>query len=151
MGDRSLTLDSAQPGPGGPPLHDEHRGLLVEVRVDDLGDVGAEAVAGGSLGEWPGVGRPPGDLRLTRPLRFLALDWVDRRAVQREPRIPAQVRALARVRHRAEGELAVLEGYLDPGDPRRPVGSQGGHRLVSAGVEESPHAPRALRLRALDV
>src|SRR6266581_9228621 len=148
LGRRLLALDPAQPVRGGPPLNDEHRGLLVEVRVYDLGDVGAEAVAVGSLGEWP---RPPGDLRLTRPLRFRALDRVDRGAVQREPRIPAQVRALARVRHRAEGELAVLEGRLDPGDPRRPVGSQGGNRLVPAPVEEPPHALRELRFRALDV
>ena len=49
--------------------------------------------------------------------------------MQCEPRIPAQVRALARIRHRAEGELAVLEGHLDPGDPRRPVGSHGGDSL----------------------
>ena len=63
----------------------------------DLGDVGVEAVAVGSLGEWHGTDRPPGDLRLTRPLRFRALDWVGRGAVQCEPRIPAQIRALARV------------------------------------------------------
>ncbi len=71
--------------------------------------------------------------------------------MQCEPRIPAQIRALARVRHRAEGELAVLEGRLDPGDPRRPVGSHGGNRLVSVPVEEAPHALRELRFRALDV
>jgi len=65
--------------------------------------------------------------------------------------IPAQIRTLARVRHRAEGELAFLEGHLDPGDPRRPAGSQGGNRLVSVPVEEPPHALRELRLRALDV
>ena len=39
---------------GGPPLDDEQRGPLVEVRVYDLGDVGVEAVAVGSLGERPG-------------------------------------------------------------------------------------------------
>jgi hypothetical protein len=71
--------------------------------------------------------------------------------VQCEPRIAAQIRALARVRHRPEGELAVLEGRLDPGDPRRPVGSQGGNRLVPVPVEKLPHAPRELRFRALDV
>src|SRR6202022_3913076 len=119
--------------------------------VYDLGDVGVEAVAVGSLGEWPRRDRPPGDLRLTRPLRFRALDWVDRGAVQCEPRIPAQIRALARVRHRAEGELAVLAGPLDPGDPRRPVGPHGGNRLVPVPVEEPPHALRELRFRALDV
>ena len=51
LGRRLLALDPAQPVPGGPPLNDEHRGLLVEVRVYDLGDVGVEAVAVGSLGE----------------------------------------------------------------------------------------------------
>ena len=104
-----------------------------------------------SFGERPGIDRPPGDLRLTRPLRFRALDRVDRGAVQCEPRIPAQIRALARVRHRAKGKLAVLEGHLDPGDPRRPVGSQGGDRLVPVPVEELPHASCELRFRALDV
>src|SRR5712691_1258823 len=151
LGRRLLALDLAQPVRGGPPLNDEHRGLLVEVRVYDLGDVGVEAVAVGSLGQWPRIDRPPRDLRLTRPLRFRALDRVDRGAVQCEPRISTQIRTLARVRHRAEGELAVLEGHLDPGDPRRPVGSQGGNRLVSVSVEEPPHALRELRLRALDV
>ena len=68
-----------------------------------------------------------------------------------EPRIPAQIRALARVRHRTKGKLAVLEGHLDPGDPRRPVGSQGGDRLVPVPVEELPHASCELRFRALDV
>ena len=95
--------------------------------------------------------RPPRDLRLTRPLRFRALDRVDRGAVQGEPRISTQIRALARVRHRAEGKLAVLEGHLDPGDPRRPVGSQGGHRLVPVRVEEPLNALRKLRPCALDV
>lgn len=117
----------------------------------DLGDVSVEAVAVGSLGEWPCIDRPPGDLRLTRPLRFRALNRVDRGAVQCEPRIPAQIRTLARVRHRAEGELSVLEGHLDPGDPRRPVGSHGGNRLVPVPVEEPAYALRELRFRALDV
>ncbi len=42
------------------------------MRVHDLGDIGVEAVAVGSLGEWPGIDRPPRDLRLTGPLRFRA-------------------------------------------------------------------------------
>ncbi len=50
------------------------------MRVHDLGDIGVEAVAVGSLGEWPGIDRPPRDLRLTGPLRFRALDRVDRKA-----------------------------------------------------------------------
>jgi hypothetical protein len=51
LGRRLLALDPAQPVRRGPPLNDEHRGLLVEVRVHDLGDVGVEAVTAGSLGE----------------------------------------------------------------------------------------------------
>src|SRR5262249_23525330 len=39
---------------------------------------------------------PPGDLRLARPLGFLTLLRVERRAMQGEPRIPPQVRALVR-------------------------------------------------------
>ena len=151
LGRGLLALHLAQPVRGGPPLNDEHRGLLVEVGVDDLGDVGVEAVAAGSRGAWPGMDRPPGDLRLTGPLRFGAGDRVDRGAVQGEPRIPAQIRSLSRARHRAEGELAVLERRLDPGDPRRPVGPHGRDRLVPVQVEESPHALRELRCRALDV
>jgi hypothetical protein len=151
LGRRLLALDPAQPVRRGPPLNDEHRGLLVEVRVHDLGDVGVEAVTAGFLAERPGSGRPPGDLRVTRPLRFRALDRVDRGAVQREPRIPAQIRTLARVRHRAEGELAVLEGHFDPGDPRRPVGPQRGNRLVPVPVEQPPHPLRELWLRPLDL
>jgi len=95
--------------------------------------------------------RPAGDLRLARPLRLGALDRVDRGAVQGEPRIPAEIRALARVRHRAEHQLAILEGRLDPGDPRRSVSSQGGNRLVPVSVEQRPHSLRELRLRLFDV
>jgi hypothetical protein len=68
-----------------------------------------------------------------------------------EPRIPAQIRALARVRHRAKDQFAVLEGRLDPGDPRRPVGSHGGKCLVPVRVEQRPHAPRELRLCPFDI
>ena len=41
----SFALDPLQPVRGRPPLDDEHRGLLVEVGVHDLGDIGMEAVA----------------------------------------------------------------------------------------------------------
>ncbi len=119
--------------------------------MHDLGDVGVEAVAVRSFGDRPGSDRPAGDLRLARPLRLGALDRIDRGAVQGEPRIPAEIRALARVRHRAEDQLAVLEDRLDPGDPRRPVGSQGGKRLVPVSVEQRPHALRELRLGPFDV
>src|SRR6185503_17460885 len=65
--------------------------------------------------------------------------------------VPMEIRALARVRHRAEDEVAVLEGRLDAGDPRRPVGTYGGNGLVSVRVEQRPHALRELRLRLLDL
>ena len=79
-----------------------------------LGDVGVVLVAVWSFGNRPRGYRPAGDLRLARPLRLGALNWVDRGAVQGEPRIPAKIRTLARVRHRAETQLTALEGRLDP-------------------------------------
>src|SRR5262245_40672221 len=87
-------------------------------------------------------GRPAGDLRLARPVRLGALDRVDRGAVQGEPWIPTEIGALARVRHRAEDQVAVLEGRLDAGDPRRPVRSYGRDRLVPVSVEQPPHTLR---------
>src|SRR5207244_1187625 len=76
-GGGSLALDPSKPLRGRPPLDDEHRGLLVEVGVHDLGDVGVEAVAVRSFGDRSGSDRPAGDLRLARPLRLGALDRVD--------------------------------------------------------------------------
>jgi hypothetical protein len=132
---------------GRPPLDDEHRGLVVEVGVHDLGDVGPEAVAVRALGGLSAAG----DLRLARPLRLGALGRVDGGAVQREPRIAAQVGARARVRHRAEDQLAVLEDGLDPGDPGRPVGAYGGNCLVSMCVEQPTYAGGELRRCLFDV
>ena len=103
----SLSLDRSQPLPVRPPLDDEHRGLHVEVGVHDLGDVGAEAVALRSFADRSGSDRASGDLRLARPLRFGALDGVDRGAVQGEPRIATKIRTLTRVRHRAKDQLAI--------------------------------------------
>jgi hypothetical protein len=148
---RSGAFDLPQPVRRRPPLDDEHRGRLVEVGVHDVGDVGAEAVAVQSLVHRSGGDCAPGDLRLARPLRLGALDRVDRCAVQGEPRIATEIGALARVLHRAKDHFAVLERRLDPGDPRRPVGSQGRDRLVSVSVEQRTHALRELRLRTLDV
>jgi hypothetical protein len=102
--------------------------------------------SGASLCDRSGSDRPAGDLRLPRPLRLGTLDRVDRGGVQGEPRIPAQIRALARIQHRAENQLAVLEDRLDPGDPRRPVGSQGGDCLMPVSVELGPHPLRERRL-----
>lgn len=42
----------------------------------------------------PGQNRPPGDLRLARPPGLLTLR-VKRRAMQGEPRIPPQIRAMS--------------------------------------------------------
>ena len=86
--------------------------------VHDLSDVGIEVVSIRSFGGRPNLGRSPRDLPLARPLRLRALDRVDRGTVQGEPRIPTQIGAFSRVRHRAERQLAVLEGHLDPRDPR---------------------------------
>ena len=98
-----------------------------------------------------GRDRATGDLRLARPLRLGAVDGIDGPAVQGEPRVTMEVRALARVRHRAKHELSVLECRFDPGDPRRAVGAQGGNRLVPVSVEERAHALCELRLGLLDV
>lgn len=130
-----LALGPSQPVRGSPPLDDEHHTRLIEAGVHHLGDLGAEAVADWSLGDRSGGDRPAGDLRLAWPLSLGALDRVDRGTVQREPRIAAEIRALARVRHGAEYQLAVLEDCLDAGDSRRSVGPQGGKRLVSMSVE----------------
>src|SRR6185312_11056078 len=134
----------------GPPFDDELGGRGVEVGVHDQGDVGEEAVAVLAFGERPGDG-PSGYLGLAWPLRLGPLDRVDRGAVQREPRIAAQVRALAGVGHRAEDQFAVLEDRLDPGDPRRPVDPYGGNRLVPVSVEQRPHALGELRLCRLEI
>jgi hypothetical protein len=148
---RSLALDPSQPVRGCPPLDDEHRGLLVEVGVHDLGDIGVDAVAVRSFDERSRRDCPTGDLRLARPLCLRALDGVDRGAVQGESRIATEIRSLARVRHRAKNQFAILEDRLDPGDPRRPVGSQGRNCLVSVSIKQRPHAPRELRLCLFDV
>src|SRR5215472_12535880 len=78
--------------------------------------------------------RPPPPL--ARPLRLRTLDRVDGRAVQGKARIPPEIRALARVGHGAKDEFAFLEDSLDTGDPRRPVGPDGGNRLVPVRVEQ---------------
>jgi hypothetical protein len=71
--------------------------------------------------------------------------------VQREARVAPQVGPLARARHRAERQLPVLELGLDPADPRRPVGAQGGDRLVPVGVEHPAYPCGELRFRRLDL
>ena len=110
-----------------------------------------ETVALGSFGDRSGSDHPAGDLRLARPLCLGALDRVHGGAVQGEPRIAAEIRALARVRHRAKNQFAVLEDRLDPGNSRRPVGSHGGQCLVPVRVEQRPHALGELRLCLVDI
>jgi hypothetical protein len=119
--------------------------------VNDLGDVCVEAVAVRTLGDRSDGNRPAGDLRLARPLGLGTLDRVDCAAVHGEPRIATEIRALTRVRHRAEDQFTVLEGRLDPGNSRRPVGSQGSKCLVSASVEERPNALSELRLCLFEI
>ena len=82
--------------------------------VHDVGDVGLKAVALRSFGVRSGRDRATGDLCLARPLRLGALDRVDRGAMKREARIAPEIRALASARHRAEEQLALLEGRLMP-------------------------------------
>jgi hypothetical protein len=67
--------------------------------VDDLVEVGAEPVAGRSVGERADVVRTSGDLRLAGPPGLGTVDRVDRGAVEGEPRVPAEIRALASARH----------------------------------------------------
>src|SRR5215467_14294045 len=110
-----------------------------------------EAIAVCSVCDRSGSDRPAGDFRLAWPLRLGAFDWVDSRAVQGEPRIPPQIRALACMWHGAKDELAVLEGSLYPGDTRRAVSPHGGYGLVSVGVEQRKHPLRKLRRGLFDI
>ena len=86
----------------------------------------------------------PATLASPCPLGLVALRRGHRGAVQGEPGIAVQIGALARLRHRAEGELAFGELHLDPGDARAAIGPQGGDRLVLLRVEQRPH-PRGER------
>src|SRR5262249_53711360 len=113
-----LALDLSQPVRGRPPLNEEHRGLVVEAGGDDFRRVGVELAAVRSFGDRSGSDRATGDLRFARPLCLRSLDRVDRGTMQGEPWIAAEIRAFARVRHRAKDQLAVLEDRLNPGDPR---------------------------------
>src|SRR5690348_10761805 len=66
--------------------------------------------------------------------------------MQGEPRIPPQIRTLARPRDRPAPELTVGELALDARDPWRAVGPQRRDRLVPARIEEPPHPRRELGL-----
>src|SRR5215831_3035817 len=147
----SFAFHHAKPSLRRPRLDDQQRRLRVQPGGDDLGDVGKKQVSAGPFVDRSGENRPPGDLSLARPLGLLTLLRVKRRAMQGEPRIPPQVRTLARPRHRPEPELTVSELALDARDPRRAVGPQRRDRLVPACVEEPPHPRRELGLRLLHV
>jgi hypothetical protein len=86
--------------------------------VHDLGDVGVKEVPVRSVGNRSGSDCTTADLRLARPLRLGTLDRVDRGAVQGEPRIPTQIRTLARVDLRDPATtLYDMAVALPPGDP----------------------------------
>src|SRR5205814_5532306 len=87
----SFPLDSSHPMRWRPPLDDEPRGRVVEVRVHDLGDIGVEVVAARRFAGRSGSDSPAGDLCLARPLRLRTLDGVDGGAVQGESRIPPEI------------------------------------------------------------
>lgn len=78
-----------------PPLDDQQRGRRVQPGRDDLGNVGKKQISGRPFAGRSGKNRPPGDLRLPRPLGLLTLLGVKRRTMQSEPRIPLQIRTLA--------------------------------------------------------
>src|SRR5665213_179399 len=104
--------------------------------MHELGDVGTKALTLRTSRRRSVKDRAAGDLRLARPLRFSAFDRVDRGAMKSESRVPAQIGTLASVGHRTEDQFTALKPGLDPRDPRRTIGSQGGDRLVSMGVEQ---------------
>src|SRR5215469_14763019 len=147
----SFAFHYAKPALRRPRLDDQQGRLRVQMGDDDLGDVGKKQASGRLLVGRSGGNRPSGDLRLARPLGLLALLRVKRRTMQGEPRIPLQIRTLARPRHRPEPELTVSELALDARDPRRAVGPQRRDRLMPARVEQAPHPRRELGLRLLHV
>ena len=143
----SLAFHHAKPPLRRPRLDNQQRRLRVQAGDDDLGNVGKKQVSSRPFTDGSGQNRPPGDLRLTWPPGLLALLRVRPRTMQGEPRIPSQIRTLARARHRPEPELTVGELALDARDPRRAVGPQRRDRLVPARVEEPPYPRRELGLR----
>src|SRR5580693_6540000 len=114
----SFALRHPEPPLRRPRLDDQQRRLRVQADGDDLGDIGHKQISSRPFADRSGKNRPPGDLRLARPLGLMAILWVKRRTMQGEPRIAPQIRPLARPRHRAEPELTVSELALDARDPR---------------------------------
>src|SRR5260370_25592814 len=97
---RLLAFHDTNPLLRRPPLDEQQRRLRVQPRGGHLGNVGKEQVPGRAFLDRPGENRPPGDLRLARPLGLLALLRVNHRAVPGEPRAPPQSPSPARPRHR---------------------------------------------------
>ena len=134
-----------------PPLDDEHRGFLVEVGVHDPSAMSAwkrspsaPSVIGPAAIARPEILASPGHCA-SEPSTgsTVALCKANRGSRRRS----APLRAFGI----AKNQLAILEDRLDPGDPRRPVGSRGGNCLVSVSVEQPPYALSELRLCLFDV
>ncbi len=51
----------------------------------------------------------------------------------------------------AKHQFTAFKDRLDPGDPLRPVGAQGGDCLVPVSDEQRPHGLRELRRRPFEV
>ena len=71
--------------------------------------------------------------------------------MQGEARVAPQVGELHRAGHAGQPRLTGDELHLDPADPGRAVGAQGGEELVRVRVEGGAHARGELRLLGLDV
>lgn len=134
-----------------PALNHETCCLVVQPGENDLADVGDKHFARrySAIVGWGGgrlEDRTPRDLCLARPVSFLAIDRVESRPVQGEPRITSEVCALSSAWHRAEAELTVIaERALDAGDPWRTVGSHRCDRLVPASFHQLSHPGRERR------
>ena len=87
-----------------------------------------------------------GELGVARPIRRIVGT-----AVERVPRVAAQIERLARVRHRPDPDVAIGEKRLDAADPGRPIGAQRGDRLVNVPVETLSDCCGELRLGLDDV
>ena len=67
----SFAFHHAKPPLRRPRLDDQQRRLRVQPGGDDLGNVGKKQITGMLFADRSGENRPPGDLRLARPLGLL--------------------------------------------------------------------------------
>jgi len=119
--------------------------------VHDLRDVGVEEVAVGSLGSRPGIDRPSGDLRLTRPLRLRALDRSAValcRANRGSRRRSAPLRAFG---IEPEASSPSLKAASIPEIRGEPLARKVAIVLCLCASKKPPLAMRDLRRRPLDV